>query len=71
MKKISLFLALILGFTQVQAQFKKIFNGKDLSGWTAHGTEKWYVEEGNMICESGPDKQYGYLSTDQAYKNFI
>src|SRR5215203_3654240 len=49
----------------------KIFNGKDLSGWTIHGTEKWYVEEGNLVCESGPDKQYGYLSTNKPYKNFI
>jgi hypothetical protein len=23
-----------------------------------------------MICESGPDKKYGYLSTDKKYKNF-
>ncbi len=51
--------------------YKKIFNGKDLSGWTIHGTEKWYVEDGELICESGPDKQYGYLSTDKPYKNFI
>lgn len=50
---------------------KKIFNGKDLSGWTIHGTEKWYVEKGELICESGPDKQYGYLSTDKQYNNFI
>jgi hypothetical protein len=51
--------------------FKKIFNGKDLTGWTIHGTEKWYVENGELICESGPDKQYGYLSTDKFYYNFI
>ncbi len=51
--------------------YKKIFNGKDLSGWTIHGTEKWYVENEELICESGPDKQYGYLSTDKPYKNFI
>ena len=51
--------------------FKKIFNGKDLAGWTIHGTEKWYVENGELICESGPDKKYGYLSTDKQYKNFI
>lgn len=49
---------------------KSIFNGKDLAGWTTHGTEKWYVENGELICESGPDKKYGYLSTDKAYKNF-
>jgi hypothetical protein len=53
------------------AGFKKIFNGKDLTGWTIHGTEKWYVENGELVCESGPDKQYGYLSTDKSYHNFI
>jgi hypothetical protein len=46
------------------------FNGKDLAGWTIHGTEKWYVENGKLVCESGPDKQYGYLSTNKNYKNF-
>lgn len=35
-----------------------------------HGTEKWYVDDGELVCESGPDKQNGYLSTNQAYKNF-
>ncbi len=50
---------------------KSIFNGKDLSGWNIHGTEKWYVEKGELICESGPDKEYGYLSTTRKYKNFI
>jgi hypothetical protein len=47
-----------------------LFNGKDLSGWTIHGTEKWYVENGELVCESGPDMQYGYLSTDKLYYNF-
>ncbi|MFN2439609.1 MAG: DUF1080 domain-containing protein [Chitinophagaceae bacterium] len=51
--------------------FKKIFNGKNLTGWTVHGTEKWYVENGELVCESGPDKQYGYLSTNKSYNNFI
>lgn len=50
---------------------KSLFNGKDLTGWTIHGTEKWYVDKGELVCESGPDKQYGYLSTDKSYKNFI
>ena len=50
---------------------KKLFNGKDLTGWTIHGTEKWYVAKGYLICESGPDKKYGYLSTNKDYKNFI
>jgi hypothetical protein len=51
--------------------YKKLFNGKDLQGWTIHGTEKWYVEDGELVCESGPDKQYGYLSTNKSYDNFL
>ncbi len=47
-----------------------LFNGKNLDGWTIHGTEKWYVKDGLLICESGPDKQYGYLTTDKSYKDF-
>ena len=50
---------------------KELFNGKDLSGWIIYGTEKWYVEDGLLICESGPDAQYGYLGTENFYKNFI
>jgi hypothetical protein len=65
---ISIFFTMIF-VVNVQAQ-KSIFNGKNLKGWTAHGTEKWYVEKGELICESGPDKKYGYLSTDKAYQDF-
>ena len=63
---ISLFL-LCLGMA---AQEKSLFNGKDLDGWTAYGTEKWYVEDGLLISESGPDAQYGYLATNEHYKDF-
>jgi hypothetical protein len=56
----------------ISPAFKKIslFNGKDLSGWKVYGTEKWYVENGDLVCESGPDKQYGYLATEKPYKDF-
>ena len=47
-----------------------LFNGKDLTGWEIYGTEKWFVEKGNLVCESGPDKQYGYLATDKQFKDF-
>ena len=63
---------LLLMFTMSVSGQKKInlFNGKDLQGWTIHGTEKWYVQNGELVCESGPEKQYGYLSTTGSYKNF-
>lgn len=53
------------------AEFTSLFNGENLDGWKVHGTEKWYVEDGMIICESGPDKGYGYLATDKSYKDFI
>lgn len=58
------------GLGVVQAQTVKLFNGKDLSGWTIYGTEKWFVENGMIVSESGPDKGYGYLATDKSYKDF-
>jgi hypothetical protein len=72
MKLILISLSCLLVFAGANLPgFKKIFNGKDLTGWTVHGTEKWYVENAELVCESGPDKQYGYLSTGKNYKNFI
>lgn len=48
-----------------------LFNGKDLSGWKVHGTEQWYAKDGELVCESGPDKAYGYLATESSFKDFI
>lgn len=74
MKKISIHflfsLAIWLTLSSVAAQ-SSLFNGKNISGWQIHGTEKWYVENGELICESGPDKEYGYLSTLKSYKDFV
>ncbi len=47
-----------------------LFNGKDLKGWDVYGTELWYVEDGELVCESGPDKKYGYLGTRKYYDDF-
>ncbi len=78
MKKITLLCILISTciFINSYAQSTKkgkwtnLFNKKDLSGWKIYGTEKWYVDKGELVCESGPDKEYGYLGTDQKFKDF-
>ena len=71
MKKVILVALLLIGMQTVYAQKKeKLFNGKDLTGWTVYGTEKWYVEKGLLISESGPDKGYGYLGTTAEYGDF-
>ncbi|MDI1324096.1 MAG: DUF1080 domain-containing protein [Algoriphagus sp.] len=71
MKKIILAI-LIFGLAQQSfAQKKeKLFNGKDLTGWNIYGTEKWYVQDGLLISESGPDKGYGYLGTEETFDDF-
>jgi hypothetical protein len=62
-------LILLAGFCPFQNK-ESLFNGKDLTGWKIYGTEKWYVEDGLLVCESGPDKKYGYLATEKFYKDF-
>ncbi len=58
--------------SQHQTKTISLFNGKNLDGWTIYGTEKWYVDkDGTLVCESGPDKKYGYLATNKKYKNFL
>ena len=47
-----------------------LFNSQNLDGWRIHGTERWYVENGELVCESGPDAEYGYLATEKIYKDF-
>ncbi len=50
---------------------EELFNGKDLKGWVNYGTELWYVDtDGCLVCESGPDKGYGYFATDKYYNDF-
>lgn len=71
MKRVGLIIIFSFVLFGLRAQKNKIFNGKNLDGWIVHGSEKWYVDEGELICESGPNKKYGYLSTVKFYNNFI
>ena len=52
MKKSFLLFLLCTVLLSVNAQKKKaapLFNGKDLTGWKIHGTEKWYVDHGELV----------------------
>lgn len=50
--------------------WERLFNGKDLTGWEIWGTEKWSVDDGTILGESGPDKDDGFLMTNKTYKDF-
>jgi hypothetical protein len=70
--KIKLLFILAISYTSLlsaQSQ-KQLFNLKNLDGWIVYGTELWYVDKSELVCESGPDKQYGYLGTVDQYKDF-
>jgi hypothetical protein len=51
------------------AEWKTLFNGKDLSGWKAVDgpMSSWKVEDGMLYCSGGGG---GWLSTEKEYANF-
>ena len=63
-------LIMVVSLNQFLCAQESLFNGENLEGWNIHGTELWYVEDGLLICESGPDNAYGYLSTTKYYDDF-
>ena len=65
-----IFMAISCGETK-KSEIISLFNGENLDGWIIYGTEKWYVEDNELVCESGPDKQYGYLGTEKNFDDFI
>ena len=50
-------------------EWVSLFNGKDLTGWKAHGQERWTVDDGE-IHGVAVTKEYGYLSTEKTYRDF-
>ncbi len=54
----------------LQAAPKKLFNGKDLSGWTAEGNATWEVKDGLLIGRQGKDNAPGDLFTDASFADF-
>jgi hypothetical protein len=69
---VNLALAVMAAWAQSSAEsgWVSLFNGKDLSGWRAHGAEKWVVEDGEIVGESTVGK-YGYLTTEKTYRDFL
>ncbi|MEQ8847871.1 DUF1080 domain-containing protein [Botrimarina sp.] len=53
----------------LDAPWRQLFNGKDLSGWTEVGAERWVVEDGAIYGEGVTD-EYGYLATEEEYSDF-
>ncbi len=55
-----------------EGKWIKIFNGKNLDGWSIHsGTAQYRVENGEIIGASVPNSPYTFLCTDKEYSDFI
>ena len=50
-----------------QAEFKPIFNGRDLTGWTG-ATKTYSVQHGTLVTNPGT---HGNLFTNETYDNFV
>lgn len=51
-------------------QWKDLFNGKDLTGWTDVNTspETWSVKDGLLVCSGKP---IGVMRSNKQYENFV
>jgi hypothetical protein len=69
----ALSLALVLQPETIGADdFKPLFDGKSLAGWTQHGGKaKYAVENGEIVGRSVPNTDNSFLCTDKEYGDFI
>jgi len=53
------------------AEWKPLFNGKDLDNWVQTGTAKWKVEDGIILGgQDGDPKRSGFLCTKDQFQDF-
>ena len=74
MKRIILVITIIVATTPVTraAEFKPIFDGKTLKGWTPAPGGKWEVKDGAIVGTSPKsERRHGILLTDKQYSNFV
>src|SRR5437660_6725427 len=77
MARIAVFTILVLGFPLAAADWKPLFNGKDLTGWEVRGDGQWKVmRDGTILGQRITDlrKQLvpgGPLPTPKAFKDWI
>lgn len=75
MKKIPFVIFLLTLFFTVNAQKhkpRKIFNGKDLEGWTAsQGADQWTASRGVLFVKNNPERKGSILWTNKKYRDFI
>jgi hypothetical protein len=58
---------------EAEPELESIFNGKDLTGWTAGKKENiwWTVKDGVLVGQSDPKKKGSVLQTEKKYTDLI
>lgn len=51
-------------------EWKEMFNGRDLAGWTPRGSFGWRVSNGVLIGELASSQSSGWLMSDETFDNF-
>src|ERR687895_554123 len=74
LSKRSLFdaLCVFIFATSAPAQeWRELFNGRDLDGWSQLGSAKWRVEDGVIVGgQDGEPRRSGLLATKEQFKDF-
>jgi hypothetical protein len=65
-------LLLISATAALAADFKPLFDGKTLKGWTPAPGGKWEVKDGAIVGTSPKsERRHGILLTDKQYSDFV
>ena len=58
--------------TAQEPKWTKLFNGKDLNGWSVNGGDgrQWRVQRGVIVGESASAKTQAYILSDREYSDF-
>ncbi len=70
-KVIIVFLAVVF-ICNAQPKWEKLFNGKDLTGWSqVNGKAKYSVVDNTIVGEAVLNSPNSFIATDKTYSNFI
>jgi len=56
---------------QQPEQWIKLFNGKNLQGWSVSGSASWEVNRSSILARPGPENSSGELLSEGLYRNYL
>ncbi|HEY9117196.1 MAG TPA: DUF1080 domain-containing protein [Roseivirga sp.] len=73
MKKVSVILAVILlsSCAGQKSDWKSLFNGQDLEGWTVMGSDATFEIDNGTVIGTNQGRQNTFLATNDVYSDFI